>query len=140
MTLSFISKDAFDSNQLRDTNIDKVTNAARKVCFQLGFGGEPLFYDVDELLANADVDEYPCKFDVRGNVIPGREEEPDFYEADSANNPRHNFPQRIEPALEALRRHREEEAERMRRQEALEIGNDSSDDNGWYNDRIRLIN
>jgi len=125
LTRNYYLQDAFDSNQLRQTNIDEVISAARKVCFQLGWGGEPLFYDVYEVLEN-ERDEYPCKFDMHGNVIPGREEEPDYYEEDLASNPRHNYPERFEEALERLRQHRSDLEERQRTQN--QRGYDTSDE------------
>ena len=104
-----------------------MTSAARKVCFQLGWGGEPLFYDVDEVLADERL-EYPCKYDMRGCVIPGREEEPDYYEEDLASNPRHNYPARFQPALERLRLHREELAQKKLRREERGWGTSDDDD------------
>jgi len=57
---------------MRDTDLEKVTAAARKVSFQLGYGGQPLFFDVEELLED-ERETLPCKFDQKGNVIPGME-------------------------------------------------------------------
>ena len=70
---------------------------------------------------------------MHGNVIPGREDEPDYYEEDLASNPRHNYPQRFDEALERLRLHRQEVEEMQRRRN--ERCDYSSDEDDFEDDR-----